>query len=72
MLKQLVTEQFEIWIDRRCIASAIYDALKEKGIKPTLEDCRELWLRFLQNSLNQGLEDEVLEMQVSQNYEEPE
>ena len=47
-LAQGVVEEVGDWVDTTCIAELIFQTIREQyGILPTVQQCREVWLRVL-------------------------
>ena len=54
-----IKEQLAEWIDTDVIANAISEELEERGIEPTLENDRTIWLDVLENELPDALRSSV-------------
>ncbi len=52
-------EQLAEWIDTDVIANAISEELEERGVKPTLENAKTIWLDVLENELPDALRSSV-------------
>jgi len=45
---QAVLDEVGDWVDTRCIAELIFDSIRDEyGILPSVLQCREVWLRIL-------------------------